>query len=90
MGFGTAKDRHNVNPKKDGKRMFNVVGRISRRVYGTSKTRAGAEKMRLRVAIGEFVNVHCFRVVGPVCKFCGKACPCGKAKNKSSGGRSHV
>lgn len=67
--------------------MFKVVGRISRRIYGTSKTRAGAEKMRFRVAVHEFVNVHCFKIIGPVCKFCGKACPCGKANQKSKGER---
>lgn len=63
--------------------MFKVIGSKTKRVYGSSRTRAGAEKIRRRVAMDHYLMASYFKIIGPVCKFCGKACPCGKAKEQS-------
>ena len=61
--------------------MFKVVGVKTGRVYGTAKTRAEAQKVRRRVSREQFVTNSYFKIVGPVCQFCGKACPCGKVRH---------
>jgi hypothetical protein len=63
--------------------MFNVVGRETRKIYGSSISRNGAERVREKTARRQYVSPSYFEIVGPICKLCGKACPCGKKKAKS-------
>ena len=60
--------------------MFDVVGTGTRRIYGSANTRAGAEKLRKKIAEGDYISPSYFEIVGPVCRLCGKACPCGKKR----------
>lgn len=68
--------------------MYKVVGIQTRRIYAAAKTLGGAQKLRVLVAEEEYVNPVHFEVVGPTCQYCGRTCPCGKAKVKSQEGKA--
>ena len=64
-------------------KLYKVVGVNTRRIYGSAYTKTTAERLRLLIADEEYIAPTFFEVVGPVCKVCGKACPCGKRKRDS-------
>lgn len=61
-------------------KMYKVVGVKTRRIYGSAATQLTAEKLRLLIAEEERIVPTFFEVIGPTCKVCGKACPCGKRR----------